>query len=176
MTLAVILVAVGAGAAVDLRTRRIPNAITVSTAAAGVLLAATSVTPISLSSSLLGLMAGLALMLPGHLMGATGAGDVKLFAATGAVIGVGDIWWAFCYTAIAGGVLAVGWALGERQLGTAVGRLGAMVRPARSVGREDGGRARRMFPLRVGDLCRPPSGGADLNGYAGGQDYETVAR
>ena len=146
MTLAVILVAVGAGAAVDLRTRRIPNAITVSTAAAGVLLAATSVTPISLSSSLLGLMAGLALMLPGHLMGATGAGDVKLFAATGAVIGVGDIGWAFCYTAIAGGVLAVGWALGERQLGTAVGRLGAMVRPGRSVGREDGGRARRMFP------------------------------
>ena len=91
-------------------------------------------------------MAGLALMLPGHLMGATGAGDVKLFAATGAVIGVGDIRWAFCYTAIAGGVLAVGWALGARQLGTAVRRLGGMVRLGRPAGPDDGGRARRMFP------------------------------
>ena len=146
MTLAVILAGVGGGAAVDLGTRRIPNAISAPTAAAGVLLAATSVTPISLLSSLLGLVVGLALMLPGHLLGATGAGDVKLFAATGAVIGVGGIGWAFCYTAIAGGVLAVGWALGSQQLVTTVRRLGAMVRPGRRVGRHDGGLARRMFP------------------------------
>ena len=32
-------------------------------------------------------MLGLALMLPGHMLGATGAGDVKLMAAVGAIVG-----------------------------------------------------------------------------------------
>ena len=42
-------------------------------------------------------------MLPGHLIGATGAGDVKLFAAAGALIGPAHIVTAFIYTALAGG-------------------------------------------------------------------------
>ncbi len=46
-------------------------------------------------------------MLPGHLFGATGAGDVKLFAAAGALIGPAPIVTAFFYTALAGGVLAL---------------------------------------------------------------------
>ena len=46
-------------------------------------------------------------MLPGHLIGATGAGDVKLFAAAGALIGPAHILTAFIYTALAGGVLAI---------------------------------------------------------------------
>ena len=52
-------------------------------------------------------MLGLAFMLPGHLFGATGAGDVKLFAAAGALIGPTPIVTAFFYTAIAGGLLAL---------------------------------------------------------------------
>ena len=54
-----------------------------------------------------GLLAGLLLMMPGHLIGATGAGDVKLMAAIGAVVGPGMVVRAFLYTAVAGGIFAV---------------------------------------------------------------------
>jgi prepilin peptidase CpaA len=46
-------------------------------------------------------------MLPGHLFGATGAGDVKLFAAAGALLGPAATAAAFLYTALAGGALAI---------------------------------------------------------------------
>ena len=46
-------------------------------------------------------------MLPGHLVGATGAGDVKLFAAIGTLLGPAGIAVAFVYTAILGGMLAL---------------------------------------------------------------------
>ena len=36
---------------------------------------------------MLGFVVGLALMLPGHVLGATGAGDVKLMAAIGSLVG-----------------------------------------------------------------------------------------
>ena len=98
----------GSGAMVDAACRRIPNGISLGTAIIGVVLAATGVSGISLTSSLLGFFLGFLLMLPGHVLGATGAGDVKLFAAAGAVVGAGQIVPAFLLTAIAGGLLAVG--------------------------------------------------------------------
>ena len=61
----------------------------------------------SIGAALAGLALGFALMLPGHLFGATGAGDVKLFAAMGTLLGPGAIFNAFLYTAIAGGLLAL---------------------------------------------------------------------
>jgi len=94
-------------AAIDLRTRRVPNVITMSLAAAGVLIAVAGLGRVGLIASLLGLGLGVALMLPGHLFGGTGAGDVKLFAAVGAFLGPAGILSAFLYTAVAGGVLAV---------------------------------------------------------------------
>ena len=94
-------------AAVDLRTRRVPNAITMSLAASGVLIAAAGLGRVGPIASILGLGLGVALMLPGHLFGGTGAGDVKLFGAVGALLGPAGILSAFMYTAIAGGVLAV---------------------------------------------------------------------
>ena len=54
----------------------------------------------------LGMVIGLLLMMPGHVIGATGAGDVKLMAAVGAVVGTGSIVRVFLYTAVAGGVFA----------------------------------------------------------------------
>jgi len=41
------------------------------------------------------------------LIGATGAGDVKLMAAVGAVVGPGMIVRVFLYTAVAGGLFAL---------------------------------------------------------------------
>lgn len=101
---------VGSGAVIDAKQRRIPNAISLATAVAGLTLAGTGVSGVSLAASLVGIMIGFTLMLPGHLLGATGAGDVKLFAAAGAVLGAGKMVPAFLFVALAGGVLAVGFA------------------------------------------------------------------
>ena len=83
LVIAVVAAGVGVGALIDLRTRRIPNALTVTLASTGVACAAVGIGDLSVSASLAGFALGLALMLPGHLIGATGAGDVKLFAAVG---------------------------------------------------------------------------------------------
>ena len=115
-------VALAAGALtatiVDIRTRKIPNVLTGSMAAIGIVLAATGLSGISVGASLAGMVAGLVLMLPGHALGATGAGDVKLMAAVGAVIGIHVIVNAFLFTALAGGALAVVVALSRRRLRT----------------------------------------------------------
>ena len=112
-------------AAIDLRTRRVPNALTLPLAAAGLAVAAAGIGRVSLAGSLAGLAIGVVLMLPGHLFGATGAGDVKLFGASGALLGPAAIVAAFIYTAIAGGLLAIVVALGrgrlQRTLGSAAG-------------------------------------------------------
>jgi prepilin peptidase CpaA len=97
----------GCGAVIDIRQRRIPNVVSVTTAAVGVALAATGLSGVTVGSSLAGLAAGFALMLPGHVVGGTGAGDVKLFAAAGTLLGTGRILPAFLFVAIAGGALAI---------------------------------------------------------------------
>jgi prepilin peptidase CpaA len=101
--------AVGAlgAAAIDVRTRRVPNALTLSLAAAGLAFAVAGIGRVTVLGALAGMAIGFALMLPGHLFGATGAGDVKLFAAAGALLGPAAIATAFLYTALAGGALAI---------------------------------------------------------------------
>jgi prepilin peptidase CpaA len=90
----------------DVRTRRIPNWLTgaIFGAGFGIAFGGGAVTP---AQAALGMLAGFLLMLPGHLIGATGAGDVKLMAAIGTVVGPGLIVRAFLYTAVAGGIFAV---------------------------------------------------------------------
>ena len=56
-------------------------------AGVGVGLAASHASGISLGASIAGFLVGLALMMPGHMLGATGAGDVKFMAAVGAIVG-----------------------------------------------------------------------------------------
>ena len=118
----------GAGAAIDLWTRRLPNALTCSIAAIGCLLAAAGASGVTIGEALLGFAIGMALMLPGHVIGATGAGDVKLFAAIGTLLGPSRIGMAFLYTAIAGGALAVLIAMQRRRLAETVERTAALIR------------------------------------------------
>lgn len=122
---------IGAGASsavIDLYTRRIPNALTFGVAAFGVAAAMLHLGALTATQALVGLAVGLALMLPGHLIGATGAGDVKLFAAIGTLIGPRAIAMAFVYTALAGGALAVVVALRRRALQQTVDRAVTLVR------------------------------------------------
>lgn len=82
----------------------------------GIGLAAAGISGLSLGASMAGFALGLALMLPGHALGATGAGDVKLMAAVGAIVGPAHVVNAFLFTAVAGGVLAVLVAVRRRRL------------------------------------------------------------
>ena len=118
----------GISAIVDLRSRRVPNPLTLGIAVLGIVLAAAHVTNVSIMGALAGCALGFVLMLPGHYIGATGAGDVKLFAALGTLLGPTHILVAFVYTAIAGGLVAVIVAIRRRRLRETVGRTAALVR------------------------------------------------
>jgi prepilin peptidase CpaA len=124
-------VALAAGALtatiVDIRSRRIPNVLTATMAGVGVGLAATGMSGISLAASIGGLVVGLALMLPGHALGATGAGDVKFMAAIGALVGFRLVVTAFLFTAIAGGILAVAVAMRRRRLSVTLAGTGRLM-------------------------------------------------
>src|SRR4029079_9373099 len=77
---------IGAGVAatvVDVRRRRVPNVLTMGVASAGLVLAMAGFGTVTIGGALGGLALGLALLLPAHVFGATGAGDVKLLAAFG---------------------------------------------------------------------------------------------
>ena len=130
LAVATIVCGTGIGALIDLRTRRLPNPLTMGLAAIGVAYAAWGIGGLSIGASLAGLALGLALMLPGHLIGATGAGDVKLFAAVGAFIGPGHILSAFLYTALAGGGLAVLISIMRRRLRQTVGSTARLIATA----------------------------------------------
>lgn len=127
-----------AATATDLRTRRIPNVLTVSLGALGIGFAAAGLTGISGAAAVAGLVAGLCLMLPGYLLGATGAGDVKFMAAMGAVLGPALVVSAFLFTALAGGALAVTVAARRRRLAATVAGTGRMLAGPGAVAHEIG--------------------------------------
>jgi prepilin peptidase CpaA len=127
VVIATLAAGAAAAAAIDLRTRRVPNALTASLALCGVGYAVVGIGHLSVAAALIGLVIGLALMLPGHLFGATGAGDVKLFAAMGALLGPASIVGAFLYTALAGGVIAAIVAVRRRRLHQTLGGAARLV-------------------------------------------------
>jgi prepilin peptidase CpaA len=99
-----------------MRTRRLPNPLTLGIAVTGLALAATRWSGLSMTSAALGLAVGVGLMLPAYLFGAMGGGDLKLFAAMGTLLGPWATLLAFAYTLLAGGVLAVVVALRRQRL------------------------------------------------------------
>jgi prepilin peptidase CpaA len=110
-----------AGACIsDLRTRRIPNLITLALIVGGVGYGfATKAPSAALAHVLGGGAAGLLVWLPFWLGRVLGAGDVKLAAAAGTWLGLPGVVEASLLAAVVGGVLAL-WAL-SRHGGLAVG-------------------------------------------------------
>jgi prepilin peptidase CpaA len=92
----------------DIRTRRIPNYLTLGTAVAGLAYNFISQGLPGLADGFLGLLLGFACLILIYLWGGMGAGDVKALAALGAWLGPKLTVFLFCYMGIAGGVLAVG--------------------------------------------------------------------
>lgn len=105
-----------AAAAIDLRTRHVPNALTGTAAAVGIALAVTGAGRIGIGAALVGGAIGLTLMLPGYLFASTGGGDVKLLAALGTLLGPRKIFIAYFGMAIGGGLIALAIAARRRSL------------------------------------------------------------
>jgi len=127
-TICAVLAGGAASAIVDLYTRRVPNVLTGGIGLLGVALAAMHLSGVSILAALGGCALGLAMMLPGHVIGATGAGDVKLFAALGTLLGPSRTGKAFIYTALAGGLIAVVVAARRRRLSATLERTATLVR------------------------------------------------
>lgn len=110
----------------DLRTRRIPNALTLP----GLLLGlGCTLLPagISLSAAALGVGAALLFALPLFALGALGGGDGKLLMVVGAFMGVQGFLQALLYTVLAGGLLALYVARSTGRLGETLRNMGGLV-------------------------------------------------
>lgn len=125
--LAVLAAGALAAAVVDIRTRRIPNVLTASISGLGLAMAATGASGIGPGAALAGFVLGFLLMMPGYALGATGAGDVKLMAAIGAVLGPGLVLSAFLFTAVAGGVLALAVAARRGRVAATIAGTGRLI-------------------------------------------------
>ena len=68
-----------------------------------------------LGYSLLGMVIGLALLLPLYAIGGMGAGDVKLLAGVGAWVGATVTFWAFMVSIIVGAIIAIGMVLYKKE-------------------------------------------------------------
>ena len=91
----------------DVRYRRIPNAFVLATLVSGLLINGILNGLGGLGSSVGGCLVAFAMMFALHLFGAMGAGDVKLFAAIGSVVGISLVVPTFVIVVLTGGLLAI---------------------------------------------------------------------
>lgn len=104
--LGILAVAVAiAGSVTDVRSRRIPNWLTVGAFMAALIARLAGAEPFlnGLTGAAIAFLVGLSL----YTMRAIGAGDVKYLAAFGAILGAGRIWPALLLVTVAAGVLAL---------------------------------------------------------------------
>jgi prepilin peptidase CpaA len=116
---AAILIAVVA-CVCDLRTRRIPNVLTLGAATAGLAYHVFTGGLEGLGQSVLGWVVGVLMFIVPFALRGLGGGDVKLVAALGAWIGPSDAIWLGLYTAIAGGLMGIAVAIGHGYARTAL--------------------------------------------------------
>jgi prepilin peptidase CpaA len=94
----------------DVRTRRIPNGLTIAALLAALALRAVFGLA-ALLDGVLGAGLALALLLPLFALGGVGGGDAKLLVAVGAFLGPGGFLVALLVTAVAGGIISVVYAV-----------------------------------------------------------------
>ncbi len=121
MTTAIVAFGVALIACVtDVKSRRIPNVLTLGGAVAALVFHAVTAGGAGIGEAVVGWLVGTAVFLPFFLLGGMGAGDVKLMAALGAWLGPAEALAIAIYASLAGGVLALGVALAKGYLGTAL--------------------------------------------------------
>ncbi len=94
----------------DIRERRVPNSFLVI-AGVGALLLPLLAHSISVRALLAGAGVGFLVFLPFYAMSAMGAGDIKLMAIVGAYLGPQGVLISALFTALAGGILALAFAV-----------------------------------------------------------------
>ena len=161
-TIAVLLV-VSLAVSFDVRTRRIPNALTFGAAAGAVGFAFFQAGFPGVTSALAGWLLGAALFFPFFAIGGMGAGDVKLLAALAAWLGPIDAVYLAFFSSLAGGAAALVFSLMRGYWRQAVSNIWLMLAHWRVVGlRPVPGltlrdtRAPRLayaIPIAVGALC-----------------------
>ena len=104
---ATVALSLAVASVIDLRSQRIPNALTIPTALAALAYHLLIHGPGGLWASLSGLGLGFGLMLAPYLFRVMGGGDVKLMAAVGAWVGPQVVLVAFLLTSLAGGLYAL---------------------------------------------------------------------
>jgi prepilin peptidase CpaA len=128
------LIVCGIACVCDLRTRRIPNLLTFGGAAIAIAYGIWVSGVGGMISSVGGWFAGVALFIPMFLLGGMGAGDVKLAACIGAWLGPMAAVFVALYSALAGGIMAVGVALFTGYFKQAVGNVWLLLAHWRVVG------------------------------------------
>jgi prepilin peptidase CpaA len=123
-----VAVLVVAASACDLRTRRVPNVLTIGAAAVAVALHGALGGWSGVFTAAAGWAVGLLLFLPLFAVGGMGAGDVKLLAAIGACLGPMGALWTGLYGAIAGGIMALVVSLARGYASTALRNIGTILR------------------------------------------------
>jgi prepilin peptidase CpaA len=119
----VLMIAAAAAVVSDVRERRIPNALTLPLAVAGLGFGGASGGVGGLVMAILGcLTGGLLFLVPVAKLG-WGMGDLKLVAAFGAMGGPLFALWTGLYAMAAGGLFAVVWLTWQRQFARVVGAM-----------------------------------------------------
>ncbi len=105
--IAILFVGLVAAVVSDLFSHRVPNSLTFSMMLVALVLHIWFGHWEGLAFTFFGLVAGLLCFLPFHLLGTMGAGDVKLLAAVGAIVGPGTVVITALMTILAGGLIAL---------------------------------------------------------------------
>jgi prepilin peptidase CpaA len=106
-TQAIVVILAAVACWCDIRTKRVPNLLTLGGAALALLYSLAVHGPAGFVVSAGGWLTGAVLFLPLYLLGGMGAGDVKLLACLGAWLGPRAAFFAALYSSIAGGLMAI---------------------------------------------------------------------
>ena len=146
----------------DLRTRRIPNALTFTAALIAVAFHASTGGWPAVQTSVFGWLLGVALFSPMFALRGMGAGDVKLLAAVGAWLGPAQVAIVALASSITGGILGIAVALLHGYLKTALGNVRLLLTHWRVVGvrpfpeitleHADGPRLAYAVPVAIGTM------------------------
>ncbi|MBA4501410.1 A24 family peptidase [Marinobacterium marinum] len=133
----------------DWRRNRIPNWLTFGALALGLVLHTIFLPSPEWYAGLQGAGVGLAVLLPFYLTGGMGAGDVKLMAAVGSLIGPSAVLTAGCFALVIGGCVAFYMVLRSGELGNQYRRYLVMISARTLLPAEAGSVARRRFPFAI---------------------------
>lgn len=114
-------------AAIDVRQHRIPNWLTYPGIVMGIVLRWSFFGWRGLGSAVAGCLLAGGVVFLFYLMRAMGAGDVKLLAALGSLIGPSDALVVLAATAISGGVLALFYVIFRRRVGATLRNVGSVL-------------------------------------------------